>query len=154
MDTYLIAYLILLIAPVSTVIHELGHIIGAKLVKADSVTLSIGSGKSVCKFNIKRLHIRLHALYFIGGIAYSERSIPYKTGEIIWITLCGPVFNGIFAMLVSVLFDLTNGFYQLLVLFNCWLAIVNIIPFRLKEKQSDGYTIIQTISKRKIKNKQ
>ncbi|WP_099158414.1 site-2 protease family protein [Virgibacillus ndiopensis] len=154
MDIYLIACLILFIAPISTIFHELGHIVGAKLVKAESVTLSIGTGNEVYNFNHKRIQIRLHALYFLGGVAYSERNIPYKSGEIIWITLCGPIFNGVVAILVSVLFDLTNGFSQLLVLFNSWLAIVNIIPFKIKEKQSDGYTIIQTISRNKLKNKQ
>jgi Zn-dependent protease len=144
MDIYVILWFVLLIAPICTILHEFGHVLGAKSMKADSITLSIGAGKSICGFSCNHIHNSIHTLFFLGGLAYSERNKPYKPAEIIWITLCGPVGNGVAATVFYGLFGFTNVFVQLFILFNIWLAIVNMIPFKLKEKQTDGYTIVKT----------
>ncbi|WP_106497357.1 site-2 protease family protein [Lentibacillus sp. Marseille-P4043] len=146
MDIYVLLWLLFFIAPISTVLHECGHMLGARLVKADQITLAVGVGKKMYHFSHKQYRVSIHALFFLGGLAYSERNKPYKPMEIVWITICGPFINGIAACLVYLLFGFANGYVQLFILFNIWLAIVNIIPFKLKEKHSDGYTIVKTVS--------
>lgn len=143
MDIHVILWLVLFIAPISTILHEFGHVLGAKSMNADSITFSIGAGKTVYTFSYKQIHISVHTLFFLGGLAYSERNVPYKPIEVIWITLCGPVSNGIVAAVIYVLFGFSNVYFQLFILFNIWLAVVNMIPFKLKDKHSDGYTIVK-----------
>ncbi|GGB33889.1 hypothetical protein F3157_04880 [Virgibacillus dakarensis] len=146
MDIYLLLWLVLFTAPVSTMLHELGHVLGAKWAKADSITLSVGAGKKLITFSFKQIQIDVFTLFFLGGSAYSERNIPYKPMEKICISLAGPVSNGLAAAIVCVLFGSSNVFVQVLILFNIWLAVINIIPFKLNGKQSDGYTIVKTVS--------
>lgn len=117
--------------------------------RADSINLSIGLGKKLGTLSVKNLTITIHLFFFLGGFVQSNRKPAYRTLEIICITAFGSFSNGIF----SILFYLLNNIYynqyiQLLFLFNLWLAIVNMIPFKIKGKQSDGYTILQTISKK------
>ncbi|GAB3052560.1 site-2 protease family protein [Virgibacillus ainsalahensis] len=146
MDIYLLLYLIFIVAPCSTTIHELGHAFAARSVNADRITLSVGMGKRIWKVFLGRVQIIFHLAFFVGGLAKSERKIPYQSVEIIWFTIWGPITSGIFALLAYILFTMyPNGYLQLLYLFNLWLAVVNIIPFKMKEKQTDGYIILKTI---------
>lgn len=141
-------FLLFVVAPIGTIVHESGHAIGAKLVKADTINLSIGLGKEIGTFSFKNLRMTVHLFFFLGGFVQSNRKPAYRSLEIICITAFGSVNNGIFA----ILFYLLNGIYynqyiQILFLFNLWLAIVNMIPFKLKGKQSDGYMILKTLFK-------
>ncbi|MEN1969111.1 site-2 protease family protein [Lentibacillus sp. N15] len=145
MDIYVVLLLIFIIAPISTFVHELGHVFGAKWAKADSIILSLGSGKKIAALSYKQIQFSIHTLFFLGGLAYNKRDKPYKPMEIIWISLCGPIGNGIAATVVFCLVGFSYGPVRAFVLFNIWLGLINMIPFRLNGKQSDGYTIVQTI---------
>lgn len=150
MNIYFLLYLLFIVAPIGTFIHESGHALGAKLVKADKVVLSIGLGKIIGTISLRQIEIRLHTFFFIGGFVQSERHLPYTVGETCLISICGPLNNAVFASFLYILqtsyFD--NYFMQVLYLFNVWLAIINIIPFKFTGKQSDGYTIVQAINNR------
>lgn len=151
MDIYLFLFLVFIVAPIGTLIHESGHLIGARTIQADQVTLSIGRGKQIGSFSLKRIRIDIHAIFFLGGLAQSERDPPYKPTEIIWITFCGLLSSSIFAIIFYLLYHTYSNYYiQLLFLFNGWLAVVNSIPFKMKGKQSDGYMICKLIL-RKVK---
>jgi len=148
MNIYLVLLLVFIIAPISTLLHELGHVLGAKWSKADSIILSIGSGYKIAAFSCKRIRVSLHLLFFLGGMAYNERNKPYKSREIIIISLCGPVSNVIAAAVVFYFAGFSYGFVRAFILFNIWLAVINLIPFHLNGKQSDGYTIVKAILNR------
>ncbi|MBY7143452.1 M50 family metallopeptidase [Virgibacillus sp. NKC19-3] len=149
MDIYVLLYLVFIVAPLSSLLHEAGHAAAARTVGADQITLSIGLGKRINTVIFANVHITFHAIFFLGGLAKSERVIPYKSWEIIWITIVGPCTNAFFAFLFYILYGMyPNDYLQLLFLFNMWLAFVNIIPFKIKEKCSDGYLILQTISRK------
>src|SRR5690625_24661 len=146
MDIFLFLYLVFVVAPIGTIIHECGHLFGAGTTQADQITLSIGQGKQVISFSGKKMHITIHAIFFLGGLAQSKRNSPYKSVEIIWVTFCGLLSSGIFAVFFYFLYNAyPNPYIQLLFLFNAWLAVVNSIPFKIKGIQSDGYTICKVI---------
>lgn len=149
MNIYLLLYLLFITAPIGTIIHEGGHLIGAKLMKADHLRMTIGYGKKLLSFKCKNIRIIICSFFFIGGHVQNERNIPYQTMEMICIIGSGPLLNGVFAVFFYILYDLIpNEYLYLLFLFNLWLALINVIPFKLKEKQSDGYMILNLLRKR------
>lgn len=149
MTLYLLIFLIVIVVPIGTIVHELGHGIVAYIIKADSVVLHIGVGKHIKTFAFKRFMIQLNALFFIGGLTESNRIPIYNAKEKIWIALGGPACNAILVVLFTILFYPThNPYIQLFILFQLWLMLINIIPFKRKGKQSDGYTIVQTFADR------
>ncbi|AIF45442.1 M50 family metallopeptidase [Virgibacillus sp. SK37] len=149
MSIPLLFYLILIAAPVSIVIHELGHALMAIVLKAQKVEVSIGAGKKLWGLSQKSFQLSIYSLYFLGGVVEHEKEHPYKLREVIWISLAGPIMNAIVAFVFYLLYDwIPNDYISLFLLFNIWLAVVNLIPFKIKEKQTDGYTIFKEISKR------
>jgi len=152
MDILTIAYLFFLIAPISILIHELGHVSGAFIVKADHIRLSIGIGNKNKLLDFNRLQVIVHSVYFIGGVTQSKRNIPYTKVEIILITFLGPAFNVIAACICLFIYEIyPNRFWQLFLWFNAWMAIINSIPFKIKDRQTDGYTILDLIVRKPSK---
>ncbi|MGP4107368.1 site-2 protease family protein [Virgibacillus sp. L01] len=147
MNISLLLYLLVVVAPIGTVLHEAGHIIGAKSLNADRMRLTIGSGTIVSTFFIRKIQVTIRAIFFLGGLASSERENMYKPYERIWIALCGPLTNGVIAFILYFLYKAyPSNYLLLLILFNLWIAIINLVPFRFKEKQSDGYTIVEVLT--------
>nr|WP_170840650.1 site-2 protease family protein [Oceanobacillus limi] len=142
----MLLYLFLIVAPLCTFIHEVGHLIGARMLKADQISMSIGSGKSLYTFKTKRIRISVQPSLLLSGATSSERLRPYSSLEIAFITLCGPLCNILFCILFMILHTFYMNDYLFLFMFlNGWIAIFNIIPFKVKDKQSDGYIIIKQI---------
>lgn len=149
MDIYLWLYLVIIVAPAGVLFHEMGHVLGAKIISADYIRLSIGIGKIVKTISLKKIRVTIQAIFFLGGSTQSERKTPYKSLDIIIMTVLGPISSGVFAFIFYVLYNIfPNHYLQLLFLFNLWLAFVNIIPFKIKRKQSDGYTILKLITQK------
>lgn len=153
MDIYIVLWLVLVVAPVSTFLHEVGHVLGAKWRKADLIRLSIGAGKQIAFFSWKQIRVYFHLLFFLGGIAYNKRNEPYNRIEIIFISLCGPLSNAIAAAISFSLGGYSLLPVRLFILFNLWLLAINLIPFNVRGKQSDGYMIWKTISAKHAKRK-
>src|SRR5690625_395218 len=130
--------LLFVVAPLGTVAHEGGHALGARLAKADTVVLSIGLGKETLSYSFKKVHLKIHMLFIMGGYVQSERATSYTNGEKCLISFCGPLLNilcatGLFYMQMYVV---DHPFVALLCLFNVWLAFIIIIPFKICKKQS------------------
>lgn len=140
--------LIFLIAPLSVIAHEIGHIIGARIVKADYVKLSIGQGRKLYSLSKRSFEMTIHLFYFIGGYATSGRVIPYNSKDIIIISIFGPMINIILAFIFYGIYIVySQDFVLLLCLFNLWLGIANLIPFKYKHNYSDGYVILTRVIK-------
>lgn len=138
--------LLFLVAPVSIVMHEIGHLLGAKIVKADYLNLSIGQGKRLFSFSGETFIITVHALYFLGGETKSKRKQPYKPLDILLITAGGPIVNLLLVFVFYVIYSVYPFKYiLLLILFNLWLGLGNLIPFKIRGKCSDGYIIFKAI---------
>ncbi|SDQ53136.1 hypothetical protein SAMN05216232_1940 [Virgibacillus subterraneus] len=149
MNISLLLYLLFVVAPIGTVLHEAGHVIGAKSLKADRMRLTIGSGKIVSSFFISKVQVTIRVIFFLGGLASSERKRIYKPHELIWIALCGPLTNGLTAFLLYLLNTAyPSNYLLLLLLFNLWIGLINLVPFRFKDKQSDGYTIVKVLTQK------
>ncbi|WP_284141243.1 MULTISPECIES: site-2 protease family protein [unclassified Virgibacillus] len=139
---------ILLIAPISNTIHECGHMIGARITGADHMLLSIGIGKPIATFSLRRVTVTIHLFYFLGGMATNVRSIPYRPFEMAIITIGGPFFSILCAFVVGLLMGIyPNEILLLFLLFNLWIGIINLIPFKRKDKKSDGYILFKLIFK-------
>lgn len=146
MTLILIVYLLLVVSPIGMIIHESGHAFGAKLVKATHITLTIGLGKRIFTFVTRRIKINIHSFYFLGGYTKTSGCNPDTNKNLFWITLFGPISNGLFAVIFYYLNQIfVSPYINLLFLFNLWLAMVNIIPFKYKGKQSDGYILLRSL---------
>lgn len=145
----LLLYLVLIVAPISTILHEAGHLFGAKSVRAEKIELRIGIGKPLVKRKFSNVVFIVHQIYFIGGMTKSEREPPYNNKEKIWISMLGPTANTVFAFLASIyLYNYPNKWISLLFWFNVWMAAGNLIPFRWRGSQTDGLTILQLLKNR------
>lgn len=153
MDIYLLIYLILIVAPISTIIHESGHMIGSFLSKSDHMKLSIGYGKEIIHFSKKNIEVTIRLFFFLNGNTKSERHRPYGVMEHILISVCGPLNNIIFVFLFYFIYMIhPNDYILLFIFFNGWLAITNIIPYKIKDRYSDGYLIVKMIKTKILKN--
>ncbi|WP_068671965.1 site-2 protease family protein [Oceanobacillus sp. Castelsardo] len=140
-------FLVLIIAPLSTFFHEIGHAIAARTLKASEITLKMGIGKRILAITLLELNIEIYSLFFIGGHTVSSRHPYYKKGELIYISLMGPLSNGIIALFLCLyLRNEVNLYIELSFWFNIWLFIMNIIPIRLNNKYTDGYIVYKLIT--------
>ena len=139
-------------APLAMLLHECGHGLGALFVKAKEIKITHGTGPSIVTLSIGRLQYRLHLFYFLGGMTESEKESPYNRLEKITITLMGPIFNGIIGIFVFYFISSENQLLQLFVLFNFWLCFVNLIPFKIGERKSDGYLVFCLLFRKNFMN--
>ncbi|MFA1822802.1 site-2 protease family protein [Virgibacillus oceani] len=144
MNIYLILYLLFVVGPFSTIVHEAGHAFAARTAKADHIQLTIGCGKKIYEKSFQIFQLSIHRFFFLGGFATSSRNRQFKPSEKIWITIMGPLTSAMLAFIFYFLYYLfPNNYVLLFCLFNVWLTIVNLLPLNLKGKQSDGYKILQ-----------
>jgi hypothetical protein len=136
-------YLFFVIAPIGSILHELGHGLGALLLKAERVEIFIGIGKRIIDVTGKRLLVSLHLFFFLGGYSISQRERQYTRTEKAIICISGPALNLLVAGIASFAasFFSKNGMVDLFVYFNVWLGLINLIPFKIGRKHSDGYKI-------------
>ncbi|MBS4174482.1 M50 family metallopeptidase [Bacillus sp. FJAT-49736] len=149
---FIISFL-LIIAPLTLFIHELGHSIGALLVRSEKIELFIGVGRRLLRLPLGRMSIHIHALFMLGGYTASERNPYYSKAEQIIISLFGPLLNGLLGILGALLLSYSHSRILLIfILFNLWLCIINLIPYRIGTRHSDGYLVLKTITARNSKN--
>ncbi|MGM8211661.1 hypothetical protein ACLIBH_02590 [Virgibacillus sp. W0430] len=149
MELIFVVYLIFIVAPISLFIHEVGHVIGALLVKSESIKLVIGTGNKRTLIRCTNVvTISIHQWFFRGAYTESKRNIPLQPMETAIVVVLGPIVSLLFS---SVFYYFNQIFMHpllyLFVLFNLWIGIVNLIPFKIGNKQSDGFIIWRTFVK-------
>lgn len=138
-----IIILILIIVPISLLVHELGHLFGAQCLKADRVIISIGTGKKIKRFTMRQMTLDIYFLIMFHAHTHSERNPDFSNKEFAFITAMGPLFSLIFTVFFGVLlFVFNTDVIIYFFLFNLWLTITNLIPFKFKNQMSDGYLIL------------
>lgn len=148
MTVWFFLYILFIVAPLSTFIHELGHAYGAKLAKAENIELSVGLGKKLVSISLKQYRLSIHMFFFLGGSVKNRRDLPYQRRDIMIITMLGPLNNALFALIFYGIHLMDPSPYMIvLAMFNFWLAIVNIIPFKLWGKESDGFILLKEMLK-------
>lgn len=138
---------IVVIVPVSLFWHELGHLVGARIVRATHITLTIGIGKPILQRTYKNMTFVVNQLFLFHSLTETSSVKSLTRKNMVIITLMGPISSLILSLL-------TYSFYMLIlpstvilltILFNLWLGVINLLPFKINERQSDGYTILQMI---------
>src|SRR5690625_673682 len=140
---------VLLIVPFSLFWHELGHLIGAKIVRASYITLTIGIGKQIFKFKFHNITFVVNKLFIINSFIETNRSYSLSNREIIIITILGPISSLVLSLIAYCVYMLimSNTIIYITFLFNAWIGLINLIPFKWNEQQSDGYTILKMMIK-------
>ncbi|MFQ3542923.1 site-2 protease family protein [Halobacillus rhizosphaerae] len=142
--------LIFIAAPVSLLIHELGHVTVALFLGAENSLISLGSGQEILKGRIGKLDFRIHLFLFHGAYSLNENKQSFTNSQQALISMGGPVMN---VCLSAALYF--TGISQLsvllhwLFLFNLYLAVVNLVPISIKGRKSDGYRIVKCFIKPK-----
>lgn len=146
----LFVYLILIIGPIANFWHELGHTVAALLLKTDRVELTLGKGKAFTHFKINTVHITIQNIYFLGGVTNSRRAKAFNHQEKILLALAGPIFSLLLTILsfIGYLYFMHNILLMSMI-YNGWIAFMNLVPFKLKNKKSDGYIAWQAFVQRK-----
>lgn len=144
-ETIFLLFCFFTILPITTILHELGHFFCAKLCNAQNITVSIGSGKEIFNYKLGNTLFVLHMLPFGGHTVY-ELLKPTEWNYLT-VSLGGPLLNGFVAFLLIIPGfgygeDLITIWFQWLALFNIWMCIFNIIPFKLNSYYSDGWSVI------------
>lgn len=135
-----------IMAPVSLFLHELGHCLAAYIRGSEKIRLQMGLGKTLFHLSNNRFSLHISAFYMIGSYAVYERKPDYTNIEKIFLSLGGPLLNLFVTLILFLLFtDEQIHLINLTMLFNGWLAIVNVLPFKLGKKRSDGYVCLQSI---------
>lgn len=136
--------LLLVIVPITNLLHELGHIVMARLLKADHAILELGMGSELLSFSCFNTHIKIRTIFFVGAMSTNESDIELSYLKKALIAIGGPLSNTIL-VLCLIQFDPFSQLFHLMVLFNIWVALFNLIPFKLGQKRSDGYQFIQML---------
>ncbi|MBD8071485.1 site-2 protease family protein [Bacillus sp. PS06] len=150
-----IIVLLFIVVPMTVFLHEVGHGLVARVMKIDGVEVVIGTGPMLVSFQFGGIHFQFHAIYFFG--AYTTNLSAHEVSE--WqrglISLGGPLVNVGVAILAYLLLDMNHMISELFVLFNVWVGLVNLIPYKLLKRESDGLIFIKSMYKeiRLIKTK-
>src|SRR5699024_9651363 len=110
--------------------------------------LTIGYGTKLFTFTCLNIQLIICRFFFIGGYVKNGRYLPYLTIAMLRIIVFERLLHVLFAVFFYMLYNLfPNVYIFLLLLFNLWLALINLIPFKVKDKQSDGYMILNLLRK-------
>lgn len=138
------------ILPLTTLCHELGHFFVTRLFFIENVTVRIGSGKEMFRLKVKDLTVVLH-IFPYGGTTFFELNKNLSSMKQIILSLGGPLLNGCIAFFL-LLPGLGSGdhyitiWFQWLALFNLWMCVMNLIPYKIGLFYSDGWVIVKVIS--------
>lgn len=147
----LLLLLSLIIAPVSLFLHEVGHVIGARLMRATAICLSMGLGKKLWTFSFQNIDITIRTFFLWNYYTLSEREGSFDRYEKVMITLLGPLSNVGIATICWFVYHMLiqSSVIYLFFLFNLWVAVINFIPFKMGQKQTDGYTMMQLLQSKR-----
>ncbi|MCG1021696.1 site-2 protease family protein [Sutcliffiella horikoshii] len=145
LDTLMFFYLVV---PLVHLIHEAGHVSMAKLYKVKNTEIGIGVGPKILDFYFKGTRIQLNIIPFLGGYSTNAHTGKLSKKEIALISFGGPLFNLLSIVLMLPFWTpFQFSFSALFVYFSLWIGIVNLIPFKLGEKRSDGWQIASSLIK-------
>lgn len=145
---FFIFFCFMTILPLTIFLHELGHFFLAYICNGKNITVTIGVGKRLGHFKWKNGMLIVKKFPFGGNTTY-ELTMNKKL-ERFFISVGGPLLNGMVAF-----FLLLPGFgsgveymtiwFQWLAIFNLWMFVFNIVPYKLKTYYSDGWLALQAL---------
>jgi len=133
----------LIIFPLITIIHEIGHVIPVLLYGGKITNIKLGQGKKIINIGC----IQINRFYFYGGsFSYKEFEEKNRFREIM-IMFSGPLLN----LLTGILFFYIGVMSRNLVLFYSLIKLsilsffFNLLPLSFRFGNTDGMQILQLI---------
>ena len=133
----------LVLIPITTVIHELGHIIPVIIFGGEITSIRFGLGNKL--FNLGIVEVKW--IYFLGGSFHYKNLQNYNKHKKIFIMFSGPLLNLITAIVlltVIIIFGKSMILSQL-TLMSLIYFVVNLIPFAFGKLNTDGKQILDLI---------
>ncbi|MGB0383903.1 MAG: hypothetical protein ACPGWR_03685 [Ardenticatenaceae bacterium] len=146
----------LIILPLATFIHELGHALAALIVTSSDVTIQLGTDKNALRFHCRRLTIILKLGTGFVGCVWVTKTDQLTPSQLIPIYLAGPLASILSSLLFGFVYSTLITERPLLIFaYACfWQFIATIIPIRYPRwwwgysgYASDGLRLVQTIKK-------
>ncbi|MGM7701027.1 site-2 protease family protein [Pseudalkalibacillus sp. Hm43] len=143
---------ILILFPISTFLHEMGHYITARMTGIKASEIRMGLGPVIMKIHRPSLHIEVGLFFFLGAYTISRGSDQTGDFQRLLISLNGPLVNLVLALYAYLILntlqgDLSEALVSLFAFINIWIAIGNLIPFQIKGKKSDGWIVFESLWK-------
>ncbi|MCF6136965.1 site-2 protease family protein [Pseudalkalibacillus berkeleyi] len=147
----LMLIIVFVLFPIATLLHELGHYITARLTGIKIIQIKMGIGNTILKLNDGPLRLEVRVLFFIGGSTSWECTTQSRPIQRMFIALNGPIANLLLAFLAFhymhyVGLPLMEQTLHMFMLVNFWIAIGNLIPYKLNNRTSDGWLVVQNLS--------
>jgi membrane-associated protease RseP (regulator of RpoE activity) len=141
----LFVILLVVIVPITNFIHEWGHILLARWLKVTGTMLELGVGPKIFSFRLLGCQCQINAVYFLGAQSFNESDEEVSNWNKGLIALGGPFGNLLIAFLLSVSITNEDKIIWLFMLFNFWVGFVNLLPFKLFKKESDGFVFTKML---------
>ncbi len=160
----------LLVSFLTTLLHELGHLIAAMTAKIKIISFSLGSTKPLLRKMNSRIYFKISGIrFFINPIASTAGIVRMKNININtpkYVAAAGP-FSNLFLFVISYIYLYNNGinhidiikvindsyivtFFIFMLYLNLFTFIINISPF---SKETDGAFIFGTYEDKDRKEK-
>jgi hypothetical protein len=142
----------LLIHALALLLHELGHLLTARLLGLEVSLMTLGVGPRVWGGNIMGTHVRIHAWPLAGLTYIGSRSLRFLRLRAWLTTLMGPGTNCLLVVAAVAFWDpLTRKFGANIVIlwmiFNGLYAVMNLGPARSRIagvlQRTDGFQLLQ-----------
>src|SRR5699024_9740539 len=105
MDPYLQLFIyIIIITPVSLLWHELGHVLGARIVRASHVTLTIGIGNPLWERTFQNITFIIRKLFLFNSLTETKRPYLLSRKDKVVITFMGPMNSLLLGIIAYAIF--------------------------------------------------
>jgi membrane-associated protease RseP (regulator of RpoE activity) len=130
----LIGFLIVLL--VSSIFHEMGHLLAAKRFGISVQSLSIGIGPELFDFRIKGILYKLHFLPLGGKVGFVQKGVSDK--HLAYAAAAGPIANIVLAALSFFLLFFTSPYLQIFLKLSLILNALRAFTMSLPARGTDG----------------
>ncbi len=142
-----ISLLVLVVVPITNFFHETGHIFIAKLFNLKGSDIVIGTGPKLISFNLLETNVQFNLFYFLGGYSTNVSEGEITNWQRGLISLGGPLINIMVASLLLISNLPYSMLVELFILFNLWVGLVNLVPYKFLNRESDGFVFLTSIYK-------
>ncbi len=141
---------ILILFPISTFLHEMGHYITARMTGIKATEIRMGLGPAILKIKRPTLNLEVGLFFFLGAYTVSQGSEQTGDFQRLLISLNGPLVNLVLAIYAYLILktpqgDVYEALVSLFAFINMWIAIGNLIPFQIKGRKSDGWIVFESL---------
>ena len=136
---------LLLAAPISNLLHEIGHILVARFFQVRGTQISLGIGPKLFGFKVGGTFLEINLVYFIGAFSTNDSSLEISDFKKAMIAVGGPVMNIVIAVVMMRIYEIENMLVSLTIFYNIWLGIMNLLPYKFIGKASDGWVFLSSL---------